>query len=156
MKGVRTRRQEISHIERKSPSCLSLQELKLPSNSQYRFNNQYKSYLKLPNDNNEFPRDDTMVAVKHNIPYTLLQINTPLQAVAISFSIGDLRPICSVYLPPIEQISALQIEQLIGQLPKPTMIVRDMNAHNPCGLMASWMQEVGCSSQPSKQRTTLS
>ena len=72
-----------------------------------------------------------MVAVKHTIPHTLLQINTPLQAIAISFSTGDLKSICSVYLPPIEQISALQIEQLIDQLPKPTMIVGDMNAHNP-------------------------
>ena len=42
---------------------------------------------------------------------------------------GDLKSICSVYLPSIEQISAHQILQLIDQLPKPTMIGGDMNAH---------------------------
>ena len=130
--GIRARKQEISLLLReKNPSCVCLQELKLSTNSPYDIGKQYKSYLKLPNDNNEFPRGGTMIAVRHSIPHTALQLNTPLQAVAISLNTGDLRSICSVYLPPAEQISALQIEQLIDQLPKPTMIVGDMNAHNP-------------------------
>ena len=89
VKGVRARRQEISLLlNEQNPSCLCLQELKLPTNSQYSINNQYKSYMKLPNDNNELPRGGTMVAVKHTIPHTLLQINAPLRAVAISFSMA--------------------------------------------------------------------
>ena len=130
--GFRARKQEISLLlAEKNPSCVCLQELKLSTNSPYDIGRHYKAYSKLPNDDNEFPRGGTLVAVRHDIPHTSLQLNTPLQAVAISLTTGDLRSICSVYLPPTEQISELQIEQLIDQLPKPTMIVGDMNAHNP-------------------------
>ena len=77
-RGVRARRKEISlFLKEQNPSCLCLQELKLPTNSQYSLNNQYKSYMKLPNDNNEFPPGGTMVAVNHTIPHILLKINTP-------------------------------------------------------------------------------
>ena len=130
--GFRARKQEISLLlAEKNPSCVCLQELKLSTNSPYDIGSHYKAYSKLPNGDDEFPRGGTLVAVRRDIPHTSLQLNTPLQAVAISLTTGDLRSICSVYLPPTEQVSELQIKQLIDQLPEPTMIVGDMNAHNP-------------------------
>ena len=57
-------------------------------------------------------------------------MNAPLQAVAVSFNEGGLKSLCSVYFPPNDQILDQQIKKLIDQLPKPTMIVGDMNALN--------------------------
>ena len=132
VRGVRARRQEISLLlKEQNPSSLCLQVLKLPSNSQYSISNQYKSYMKLPSDNIELPRGGTMVAVKLTILHILLQISPRLQAAVVSFSAGSLKSLCSVYFSPNEQISTLQIERFVDQLPKPTMLVGEMSAHNP-------------------------
>ena len=61
----------------------------------------------------------------------IVQLNTDLQAVAVSFASGRLKSLCSVYLPPNEQITEEQMAELLDQLPRPTLIVGDLNAHNP-------------------------
>ena len=72
-----------------------------------------------------------MITVKTIVPRNLLQINSTLQAILISFSLGNVWFLCSVYFLPNDQISTSQIDQLVDQLSKPAVIVRDMNAHNP-------------------------
>ena len=130
VRGVRARQQDISVlIKEHNPSCLCLQELKLP-NTQYNVGSLYKSYLKLPNDN-EIPKGGTLIAVKTTIPHQPILLNSNLQAVAVSFTSGKLKSLCSVYLPPNEQITEDQMGELIDQLPMPTLLVGDLNAHNP-------------------------
>ena len=72
-----------------------------------------------------------MIDVKRTISHTTLPINTPLQAIAVSFNECGLKSLCSVYIPPNDQILDQQIEQIIDQLPKPKMIFGDMNAQYP-------------------------
>ena len=131
VRGVRSRHQDISVlIKEQNPSCLCLQELKLPNNTKYNIGNHYKSYFKLPNDN-ETPKGGTLIAIKTNISHHHIQLNTDLQAVAVSLTSGKIKSLCSVYLPPDEIITEDQLDQLIDQLPRPTLIVGDFNAHNP-------------------------
>ena len=91
-------------LKEQDPSCLCLQELKLPSNTQYDIGKQYNIYFKLPHDN-DIPKGGALVAVKTNISHYLIQLNTNLQAVAVSFASGRLKSHCSVYLPPNEKIT---------------------------------------------------
>ena len=131
VRGIRPRQQDISVlIKEQNPSCLCLQELKLPNNTQYNVGSLYKTYLKLPNDN-EIPKGGTLIAVKTTIPHHPIQLNSNLQAVAISFTSGRLKSLCSIYFPPNEQITEDQISELIDQLPMPTLLMGDFNAHNP-------------------------
>ena len=131
VRGVRARHQDISVlIKEQDPSCICLQELKLPNNSKFNICNLYKSYLKLPNDN-EIPKGGTMIAVKTSISHHHIQLNTNLQAVAVSFASGNIKSLCSIYLPPDELIPEDQMSELVDQLPRPTLIVGDLNAHNP-------------------------
>ena len=131
VRGVRARQQDLSLlIKEKDPSCLCLQELKLPNNTQYNVSNLYKSYFKLPQDN-VIPKGGALIAVKTTIPHHQVQLNTNLQAVAVSFNSGGLKSLCSIYLPPNEQITEDQMGELMNQLPKPTLILGDLNAHNP-------------------------
>ena len=39
--------------------------------------------------------------------------------------------ICSIYLSPSSIVSKLQLERLIAQLPKPFLLLGDMNGHSP-------------------------
>lgn len=131
VRGVRARHQDISLlIKEQDPSCLCLQELKLPNNTQYKIGKHYNTYLKLPHDN-DIPKGGTLIAIKETISHYLIQLNTDLQAVAVSFASGRLKSLCSVYLPPNEQITEEQMAELLDQLPRPTLIVGDLNAHNP-------------------------
>ena len=131
VRGVRARQQDISIlIKELNPSCLCLQELKLPNNTKYNISNLYKSYLKLPNDN-ETPKGGTLIAIKTNISHHQIQLNTNLQAVAVSLATGKIKSLCSIYLPPDEHFTEDQMNELFDQLPRPTLIVGDFNAHNP-------------------------
>ena len=118
-------------LEEQNPSCICLQELKLSNNNvPYNINKYYKTYIKLP-DNNLVPKGGSLIAIKNIIPHNQIPLNTDLQAVAVSFPSGELRSICSVYLPPNDPVTEDDLRNLTNQLPKPTMIVGDLNAHNP-------------------------
>ena len=132
VKGLKARQCELSQIMKElNPSCMCLQEIKLSSgNTQFNVNRIYTTYMKMPL-NNLHPHGGSMIAVKTNILHTLVPLNTALQAVAISFPSGNLKSLCSLYLPPNEIITEQQLNDLANQLPKPTMIMGDFNAHNP-------------------------
>ena len=61
-----------------------------------------------------------------------IALNTPLQAVAISIKLNKRITICSFYCPPGRNanFSKADLEALIGQLPKPFLILGDFNAYN--------------------------
>ena len=132
VKGIRMRACELSLLmKEQNPTCICLQELKLSNdNIPYKINKLYKTYVKLP-DNNQIPKGGTLIAIKTNISHNQILLNTALQAVAVSFPSGELKSICSIYLPPNDPVTEDQLRNLINQLPKPTMVIGDFNAHNP-------------------------
>ena len=134
VRGLRARQPELLVLMKElDPSCLCLQELKLSNNTQISVGNLYKTYMKLPDtDNNEeMPKGGSLIAVKTSISHHHIQLNSTLQAVAISFTHGKLKSLCSIYIPPNDRITDDQLQELIDQLPKPTLIMGDFNTHNP-------------------------
>lgn len=63
----------------------------------------------------------------HSIP---IQLNTNLEAQAIQIHHSNSLTICNMYLPPNENQTEQDLINLISQLPRPFMIVGDMNASN--------------------------
>ena len=131
--GYRSRQQELSLIlHEEDPSCLCLQELKIQNEHQHvNLNNLYKTYIKLPDNENNISKGGVLVAVKTSIAHTHLPLITTLQAVAVSFPTGKLKSVCSIYLPPNVNIETEHLDDLVEQLPKPTLIMGDFNAHSP-------------------------
>ena len=132
--GYRSRKQELSLIlQEEDPSCICLQELKILNKQQFIDPSKlYKAYIKLPENNeNNMAKGGVLVAVKTTIPHTHISLDTSLQAVAVSFPTGKLKSLCSIYLPPNINIEAAHLHEMITQLPKPTLIVGDLNAHSP-------------------------
>ena len=126
VKGYRARKQELSLIlKEQDPSCVCLQELKVPNDYQgMNPSNLYRTYCKLPTGNeNNIARGGVLIAVKTTIPHSHFPLDTPLQAVAVSFPTGKLKSLCSIYLPPNINIDAIDLHEIVTTLPKPTLIV---------------------------------
>ena len=103
VKGLRARQPELLVLMKElDPSCLCFQRLKLSNNTQISVGNLYKTYMKLPDtDNNEeMPKGGSLIVVKTSILHHHIQLNSTLQAVAISFTHGKLKSLCSIYIPP--------------------------------------------------------
>ena len=53
-----------------------------------------------------------------------------MQAVAISANLYKTITVCSVYIPPREELKELELNNLIEQLPRPFIITEDFNNYN--------------------------
>ena len=53
-----------------------------------------------------------------------------MQAVAISATLNKTITVCSLYIPPSEELKESELNNLIEQLPRPFIIMRDVRNHN--------------------------
>ena len=70
------------------------------------------------------------VLVRDGIPSSECTLNTSLQAKAVTISTSKTITICSLYLPPSENLSIVLLSRLIDQLPAPFVICGDFNRHS--------------------------
>ena len=69
--------------------------------------------------------------IRHDTPHTILDLQSPLQAVAVQVHLVRRYTICSLYLPPNDVFPTDDLKALIHQLPQPFLILGDMNGRNP-------------------------
>ena len=70
------------------------------------------------------------VLVRNDVPSARIDLRTNLQAVAVKIKLHKSITICSLYLPPKEQIDRLELDNLFQQLPGNVLVLGDYNAHN--------------------------
>ena len=68
--------------------------------------------------------------VKSSVPHSQFDLNTNLQAVAVTVTLSKKVTICSIYLPPNDTISKNSLVDLINQIPHPFTLVRDFSGHS--------------------------
>ena len=109
------------------PICVALQET-LHKDRELKPPAQYKVITSnvTRNDNHE---RGTAILIQGSYNYETLQLNTQLQACAVKIYLDKVYTICSLYLPHVP-VSKQEINHLIAQLPKPFMIMGDMNARS--------------------------
>ena len=117
-------------IKETSTSVLCLQETKLKPDAKFSIK-KFKGYFKnLQINEGEHAHGGVAVFVKSFISYQI-DLQTNLQAVAVSVCLHKRITLCSLYLPPAQQVEKREILEIIKQLPKPFMILGDFNAHHP-------------------------
>ena len=72
-----------------------------------------------------------LLYVRHDIPQISVDLQTDLQAVAVKIDIGRTYTICSIYLPPNDDVSNEDLVDLIHQLPQPFLLLGDTNSRHP-------------------------
>lgn len=72
------------------------------------------------------------IAVSRNVPHSRIPVTTTLQAVAVQVNLPTKRTYVSLYIPPSHDNNILkdELNELILQLPKPFLIMGDLNAHS--------------------------
>jgi len=110
------------------PEIICLQETFLKSSDNLTFRN-FTEYSMFTNNPNRASGGSTILA-NNRIPQSKLNLKTNLQAVAISATLHKTVTICSIYIPPNDQIDVKEFENLIEQLPKPFLLLGDFNSHN--------------------------
>ena len=76
------------------------------------------------------PSGGASIFVKSSFPQRKIDLQTNLQATAISVTLDREITICSVYIPPSFSLNSQQLDNLLQQLPSPYIILGDFNGHN--------------------------
>ena len=115
-------------IDKYKPVALCLQETFLADTSKVSLKNHsiYHSNL----NGGDRARGGVAIVVNKSVPQRTINVNTSLQATAVSISLTKTITICSVYLPPSVPIDCNALDQLIDQLPRPFLLMGDFNAHS--------------------------
>ena len=114
-------------IKETNPTCLCLQETRhgskiLTPPSNY---NIVQSKKKRDDDHER----GTVILVRKDTNYEEITLNSPLQVAAVKIWLGRWYTVCSLYLPHIP-VERAEILSLIEQLPKPFLLLGDMNARH--------------------------
>lgn len=112
-----------------TPSVLCLQETLLKQSDNISIKN-YTVFNYIFN-NNDRAAGGSSVVVSNRVPHSQVNLNTPLQAVAVRVTLHKTITVCSVYLPPNKAIQYNDLDSLIKQLPEPFILLGDLNGHNP-------------------------
>ena len=127
-RGIKPNYNEVQILLNKfSPSVLCLQETLLKDNDKLSFKNfsLYNHIVK-----GDRASGGSSIIIKNNIPHSVVNLNTSLQAVAISATLNKVLTICSLYIPPSHRLSIHELNDLVSQLPRPFIILGDFNAHH--------------------------
>ena len=68
--------------------------------------------------------------LKNSLLYSEVDLSTNLQAVAVRVSLHKTITFCNIYLPPSVPIHKQQLVDLLEQLPKPFVLLGDLNGHS--------------------------
>nr|WP_160869998.1 reverse transcriptase domain-containing protein [Pantoea sp. Taur] len=110
------------------PFCISLQETHLKLSDKFTLKGFDIFRKDSPNSDRAFR--GVAVAIKQSVYSKHVEIDTPLQVVAVTVHCGITFTVCNIYLP---QDNSIQIEHLLHihkQLPKPVLYTGDFNGHN--------------------------
>ena len=129
-RGFRNKLEEIQlFIKNYNPIAICLQETLLKDNESLSIKN-YTTYNYTPPIANGKVSGGVCILVRNDIPHSEVQIQTPLQTIAVQIATKKKITLCSIYLPPNSDIIAQELDNLITQLPTPYMLLGDFNAHN--------------------------
>ena len=130
-RGLRANFEELELlIKNYEPVAIGLQELQV-SDSYILDNNLHILLSKLPHiPTGHRPHGGAGILIRKDLPYSVIPLNTALQAVAFRISTFQPLTLCSLYLPPSSSWRHSDLLSLVCRLPPPVLLMGDFNAHN--------------------------
>jgi len=130
IRSIQANREELQVLFRDfNPSVVCLQETLLKDTSNVGFRN-YSLYHRPGTENNGTFHGRVAILVNNSVAHKSVSLNTNLQAVVARVSCYKTITICSIYLPPSQNLNLSDLEDLLTQLPPPVLLMGDFNAHN--------------------------
>ena len=127
-RGLKANFNEILLLLQEDPVAVCLQESFLKSEDNITF----RGYELINSFGPTEPRvsGGVSIIVNEHVPHSVVPLNTNLQAVAVRVTLHKTITICSLYLPPSQNVDPEDIYDLFQQLPTPFLLTGDLNAHN--------------------------
>ena len=141
VQGIRSKKDEIAElIERYKATMLVAQETKLT---------QYMEY-KIPNDTvlggegtyNYTPHGGVAICVHSSVPYSTVELNIPIQDVAVKVQFHKTVTICNIYSPRSQVLDHQLLENIYLQLLQLVIMLSDFNTYNTLWRQRLLMREV--------------
>ena len=123
-------------IQETEPDCLCLQETR-HGNKNAHPPSGYRIVQSTPNQNAQQANNSNapqqrgvaiLIGKKINYKIVPLSVPDPIEVVAAQIYSGRYYTVCSLYLSPNQQVTKRDLVMLLEQLPKPFLILGDMNA----------------------------
>ncbi|GFV17017.1 putative RNA-directed DNA polymerase from transposon X-element [Trichonephila clavipes] len=81
-------------------------------------------------DGDASPTGGVCLFTSNLFPSNVVTLHTSLQAVAVRIHVHSLVTVCCLYLPP-NDVSQVDLNHLVSQLPAPFILLGDFNGHSP-------------------------
>ena len=128
-RGFRANYEELLLLLKKyNPKVVCLQETFLKDKNQLNIKH-FQSYNHLYK-NGQRASGGISILIRKDIPLKQININSELQVIAVKTTLHKPVNICSIYIPPHDPIKDKKLDKLIEQIPKPHILVGDLNSHN--------------------------
>ena len=109
------------------PACVCLQETLVGAN--LRPPSSYVAFSSVPTRQNNHERG-AAILVHNSVFHKHIPLRTTLQATAVRLYLNNVYTVCSLYLPHTD-VSKTDVAALLDQLPRPFLLLGDMNARSP-------------------------
>ena len=128
-RGLKTKFEEMCVLQQKeNPTVFCLQETFLKTEDNISLKG-FNSYHHIHTDCQR-PSGGSSIFVKSSCPQRKINLNTELQAIAVSATFDREITICSIYIPPSFSLKIEHLDSLLKQLPSPYLLLGDFNGHN--------------------------
>jgi len=127
--GLRNKKDELAEIIRiHKPALVSLQETKLRVDTNFCISNY--NFIRSEGHFNYTPHGGVAILVHESVPYSEVELNTTLQAVAVTVHLEQTVTVCSVYISRSHVLNETNLVGLLNQLPSPYVVMGDFNGYN--------------------------
>ncbi|KXJ69166.1 hypothetical protein RP20_CCG028398 [Aedes albopictus] len=128
--GLRSHQSELQMLVAKhQPTVIALQETNVnPQKLTGKFlGNKYDFLF---SHGSTHGRQGAGMAIKSGTPFQRIPLQTNIQAVAVQLFVPVKITVASIYLPPKDKDAASLMQKLLDELPKPILLLGDLNAHH--------------------------
>ena len=129
-RGFRVNFNELSLLaQHYNPQAICLQETHFKDSDNINMRG-FSIYNAFSSDSDK-AKGGTSVLVRQGVIHSQVPLKTKLQAVAVQLSLFKTITLCSIYIPPSDNLRLQDLDDLVQQLPKPFLLLGDFNSHNP-------------------------
>jgi len=127
-RGFRSNYEDILLLTKEhQPLCICLQETMLGAT----IVRAPKGYtITCNNSLGPVPGEGLAIMIRNDVPFYTVDINSPIQAMAIRIRMDRNITLCNLYIHPNEPISGADLTRLINQLPPPYIVMGDFNGRH--------------------------
>ncbi|XP_066958829.1 uncharacterized protein [Macrobrachium rosenbergii] len=100
----------------------------------------YKDIIKSSNSKNKVDsilptqgrktKKGNMILVRKDVPFTVHDVSSEINALAVQIKLEEIITICSIYLNPNNNIDLEKLNDLVKKLPQPFLLIGDFNARH--------------------------